>query len=58
MGLTRAEQADVNMLYHIEGTQTAMMKCFQIWKQYNPAQSSNLQSSTGYCTDIGERRHS
>ena len=40
MGLTRAEQADVNMLYHREGTQTAMMKCFQIWKQHNPAQAT------------------
>ncbi len=33
MGLPPAEQAHVNMLYYIEGTQTAMMKCLQIWIQ-------------------------
>ncbi len=37
MGLAPAEQADVNMLYHREGTQTAIMKCLKIWKQHNPS---------------------
>ncbi len=40
MGLPPAEQADVNMLYHREGTQTAMMKCLKIWKQHNPYQAT------------------
>ncbi len=40
MGLPPAEQADVNMLTHREGTQTAMMKCLQIWKQHNPSQAT------------------
>ncbi|XP_064389794.1 uncharacterized protein LOC135337749 [Halichondria panicea] len=37
MGLAIAEQADVNQS---RGTQTAMMKCLQIWKQHNPFQST------------------
>ena len=40
MRLPPAEQADVNMLYHREGTQTAMMKCLKIWKQHNPYQAT------------------
>ena len=40
MGLPPAEQADVNMLYQREGTQTAMMKCLQIWKQHNPSRAT------------------
>ncbi|XP_064398763.1 uncharacterized protein LOC135345274 isoform X2 [Halichondria panicea] len=36
MGLTPAEQADVNVLYHREGTQVAMTKCFTLWKTHNP----------------------
>ncbi len=30
MGLAPAEQADVNRLYHSEGTQIAMMNCLQV----------------------------
>ncbi|XP_064392626.1 uncharacterized protein LOC135340238 isoform X2 [Halichondria panicea] len=40
MKLPLAEQADVNMLYYREGTQTAMMKCLKIWKQHNPYQAT------------------
>ena len=40
MGLPPAEQANVNMLTHREGTQAAMMKCLQIWKQHNPSQAT------------------
>ena len=40
MGLAPAEQADVNRLCHRKGAQTAMMKCFQIWKQHNPSQAT------------------
>ncbi len=40
MRLSPAEHADVNMLYHREGTQTAMMKCLKIWKQHNPYQAT------------------
>ncbi len=36
MGLTPAEQADVNELYHKRGTQVAMTECLTIWKQHNP----------------------
>ncbi|XP_064398786.1 uncharacterized protein LOC135345289 isoform X4 [Halichondria panicea] len=36
MGLTPAEQADVNMLFYREGTQVAMIKCFTFWKTHNP----------------------
>ena len=36
MGLTRAEQADVNELFHKRGTQVAMTECLTIWKQHNP----------------------
>ncbi len=32
-----AEQADVNQS---RGTQVAMMKCLQIWKQYDPSQAT------------------
>ena len=35
MGLTPAEQADVNKLYCYEGTQVAMTECLTIWKQHN-----------------------
>ncbi len=37
MGLAIAEQDDLN---HSEGTQTAMMKCLQIWKAHNPSQAT------------------
>ncbi|XP_064385325.1 uncharacterized protein LOC135334177 isoform X4 [Halichondria panicea] len=37
MGLAIAEQADVNQS---RGTQAAMMKCLQIWKQHNPSQAT------------------
>ena len=37
MGLAIAEQADVNQS---RGTQAAMMKCLQIWKQHNPFQAT------------------
>ncbi len=40
MGLAPAEQADVNRLYHSEGTQTAMVKCLKFWKQRNPSQAT------------------
>ncbi len=40
MGLTRAEQTDVNMLYHREGTQAAMMNCLQSWKEHNSFQAT------------------
>ncbi len=40
MGLAPAEQADVNMWYHREGTQTAMMKCLKIWKQHYSSQAT------------------
>ena len=40
MRLPPAEQADVNMLYHREGTQAAMMTCLQIWKEHNPYQAT------------------
>ncbi|XP_064391085.1 uncharacterized protein LOC135338922, partial [Halichondria panicea] len=36
MGLTPAEQADVNELYHKNGTQVAMTECLTIWKRHNP----------------------
>ncbi len=36
MGLTPAEQADVNRLYRNEGTQVAMTECLIIWKRHNP----------------------
>ena len=36
MGLTRAEQADVNELFHKRGTQVAMTECLTVWKQHNP----------------------
>ncbi len=37
MGLAIAEQADVNQS---RGTQAAMMKCLQIWKQHDPSQAT------------------
>ena len=37
MGLAIAEQADVNQS---RGTQAAVMKCLQIWKQHNPSQAT------------------
>ncbi len=40
MGLARAEQADVNMLYHREGNQAAMMKCLKVWKQHDPSRAT------------------
>ncbi len=40
MELAPAEQADVNMLYHREGTQTAVMKCLKIWKQHDPSRAT------------------
>ncbi len=40
MGLTPAEQAGVRRLYRSEGTQAAMMKCLQVWKQHNPSQAT------------------
>ncbi len=59
MELASAEQADVKRLYHSEGTRAAMMKCLKIWKEHNNLFfSSNLQSSIGYYTEFGERRHS
>ena len=36
MGLTRAEQANVNELFHKRGTQVAMTECLTVWKQHNP----------------------
>ncbi len=36
MGLTRAEHADVNELFHKRGTQVAMTECLTLWKQHNP----------------------
>ncbi len=40
MGLTRAEQADVNELFHKIGTQVAMTECLALWKQHNPYAST------------------
>ncbi len=40
MRLPPAEQADVNMLYHREGTQTAMMKYLKVWKQHNSSRAT------------------
>ncbi len=40
MGLAPAEQANVNMLYHREGTQTAIMKCLKIWKQHDSSRAT------------------
>ncbi len=40
MRLTPAEQADMNRLYHSEGTQAAMMKCLQVWKERDPFQAT------------------
>ncbi len=37
MGLANAEQADVNQS---RGTQVAMMKCLQIWKQHDPSRAT------------------
>ncbi len=39
MGLAPAEQADVTW-YHRDGTQTAMIKCLNIWKQHNLSQAT------------------
>ncbi|XP_064390662.1 uncharacterized protein LOC135338456 isoform X1 [Halichondria panicea] len=36
MGLTPAEQADVNRLYCNEGTQVAMTECLILWKRHDP----------------------
>ncbi len=36
MGLTPAEQADVNRLYCYEGTQVAMTECLILWKRHDP----------------------
>ena len=36
MGLSPAEQADINELYHKEGTQVAMTKCLILWKKHSP----------------------
>ncbi|XP_064389835.1 uncharacterized protein LOC135337779 isoform X2 [Halichondria panicea] len=36
LGLTTAEQTDVNVLYQREGTQVAMIKCLSCWNQNNP----------------------
>ncbi len=36
MGLTPAEQADVNELYHKNGTQVAMTECLILWKRHDP----------------------
>ena len=40
MRLAPAEQADVNRVYHSEGTQAAMMKCLKIWKQRNSSRAT------------------
>ncbi len=37
MGLTPAEQADVNKLYCYEGTQVAMTECLILWKRHDPS---------------------
>ncbi len=47
MGLPPAEAADVNRLYHIEGNQTAMMKCLQFWKQ-----NKGFQATYGALLDM------
>ncbi|XP_064387585.1 uncharacterized protein LOC135335877 isoform X2 [Halichondria panicea] len=36
MGLTPAQQADVNRLYCNEGTQVAMTECLILWKRHDP----------------------
>ena len=36
MGLTPAQQADVNRLYCYEGTQVAMTECLILWKRHDP----------------------
>ncbi len=36
MGLTPAEQADVNDLYHTRGTQVAITECLILWKRHDP----------------------
>ncbi len=35
MGLTLAEQADLNALYHARGTQVAMTECLTFWKRHD-----------------------
>ncbi len=40
MGLLPAERADVNMLYHREGNQAAMMKCLNVWRQHDPSRAT------------------
>ncbi|XP_064387664.1 uncharacterized protein LOC135335907 isoform X3 [Halichondria panicea] len=40
MELTLAEEADVKELRRVDGNQTAMMKCLQIWKKHAPSQAT------------------
>ena len=40
MGLTRAEQANVNVSCLREGTQAAMRKCLHFWKTHNPYEAT------------------
>ncbi len=40
MELTPAEEADVKESGRVDGNQTAMMKCLQIWKQHDPSQAT------------------
>ncbi len=40
MGLAIAKQADVKKVYHCEGTQAAMMKCLQVWKERDSFQAT------------------
>ncbi len=40
MELTSAEEVDVRESRHVDGNQTAMMKCLQIWKEHNPSQAT------------------
>ena len=40
MQLVPTEQADVNRLRYSEGTQTAMIKCLQFWKDRDPSRAT------------------
>ncbi len=40
MELNSAEEGDMKESRRVDGTQVAMMKCLQIWKQRDPSQAT------------------
>ncbi len=54
MGLSPAEQGDVDQLYHKNGIRVAMMECLKLWWKRNPSKATYRALLTLLVLDLGK----